>query len=54
MVNSVRAVIDRKQRFVAALFAFENFWTKSPEVERGIYEIFTAQAVCSTLTWAQQ
>ncbi len=22
MVNSVRAVIDRKQRFVAALFAF--------------------------------
>ena len=30
-----------------------NFWTKCPEVERRAYEVFTAQAVCSTLTELQ-
>ena len=32
--NSVRAVIDRRQRFIAALFAFIKLLDKSPEVER--------------------
>ena len=27
----------------------QNFWTKCPEVERRAYEVFTEQAVCSTL-----
>lgn len=31
----------------------QNFWTKCPEVERGAYEVFTAQAVCSTIAELQ-
>lgn len=31
----------------------QNFWTKCPEVERRAYEVFTEQAVCSTLTELQ-
>ena len=33
--------------------ALQNFWTKSPEVERRAYEVFTAQAVCSTIAELQ-
>lgn len=31
----------------------QNFWTKCPEVERRAYEVFTAQAVCSTIAELQ-
>lgn len=31
----------------------QNFWTKCPEVERRAYEVFAAQAVCSTIAELQ-
>lgn len=53
-LNSVRAVIDRK-RFVAALFAFMELLDKlSRSGKEQNEKIFTAQAVCSTITGLQQ
>lgn len=54
MADSVRAVIDRKQRFVAALFAFIKLLDFLSRSERRDYEISDSQAVRPTLTGVQQ